>query len=108
MLCALVRGQHCQTLHLMILGQVFRDSDTSYIFCIHQLVNNLPLSEHSLFYLYQDMLLIVHCVLVQFLMNIFFIPTSLRGEEQQLFISHVKPHHGVSKDTISRWIRSVM
>ena len=34
--------------------------------------------------------------------------SSLRGEEQQLFISYANPHHGVSRDTISRWIRTVM
>lgn len=32
----------------------------------------------------------------------------LRGTETKLFLSHKKPHHPVSKDTISRWIRSVM
>ena len=34
--------------------------------------------------------------------------SSLGGKEQQLFISFARPHHGVSKDTISRWIRSVL
>ena len=33
---------------------------------------------------------------------------SLRGVENKLFISYVKPHKAVSKDTISRWIRTVM
>ena len=32
MLCALVTGQRCQTLHLMNLGRVRRPPDTSYIF----------------------------------------------------------------------------
>ena len=31
----------------------------------------------------------------------------LRGTETKLFLSHVKPHHRASKDTVSRWIRSV-
>ena len=34
--------------------------------------------------------------------------SALRGDEQQLFISYAKPHHGVSKATISRWIGTVM
>ena len=38
MLCALVTGQRCQTLHLMNLGKVRKNPDTSYIFCIDQLV----------------------------------------------------------------------
>ena len=32
----------------------------------------------------------------------------LRGSETQLFVSYVKPHRGVTKDTIARWIRTVM
>ena len=34
--------------------------------------------------------------------------SSLRGNEQQLFISFVKPHTAVSRSTISRWIKTVM
>ena len=34
--------------------------------------------------------------------------SSLLGEEQQLFISYAKPHHGVCRDTILRWIRTGM
>lgn len=32
----------------------------------------------------------------------------LRGKENQLFVSYIKPHGAVSKDTIARWIRTVM
>ena len=32
----------------------------------------------------------------------------LRGQEIRLFISCVAPYKGVSKDTISRWIRTIM
>ena len=32
----------------------------------------------------------------------------MRGTETKLFLSHAKPHHRASRDTISRWIRSVM
>ena len=32
----------------------------------------------------------------------------LRGTETKLFLSHAKPHHRASRDTISRWIHSVM
>lgn len=33
---------------------------------------------------------------------------SLRGAEKKLLISHTKPHHRISRETISRWIRTVM
>ena len=32
----------------------------------------------------------------------------LRGNETKLFLSHAKPHHRASRDTISSWIPSVM
>lgn len=38
MLCALVTCQCCQTLHPMNFGQVCRNPDMSYIFCITQIV----------------------------------------------------------------------
>ena len=33
---------------------------------------------------------------------------SLRNHEQRLFISYIQPHHKVSRDTISRWAKSVL
>ena len=32
----------------------------------------------------------------------------MRGSESKLFISYVRPHHAVSKDTIAGWVRTVM
>ncbi|KAK2558650.1 hypothetical protein P5673_018844, partial [Acropora cervicornis] len=32
----------------------------------------------------------------------------LRGNETKLLLSHAKPHHRASRDTISRWIHSIM
>lgn len=32
----------------------------------------------------------------------------MRNDEQGLFISYIKPHHKVSRDTISRWAKSVL
>ena len=34
--------------------------------------------------------------------------STLRGQETKLFISYIKPHHRVSRNTISRWIRETM
>ena len=78
----------------MNLGQLRRNPDTSYLFCIDQIVKK---SENSPFYLYLDSLLMVSYVLQQFLVNILIVPPH-----------YAKPHRGVSKDTISRWIRTVM
>ena len=80
----------------------------SYIFCIDQLVKQSapgraqPVSLIPRFV--ADSTLCVATVLDEYIVR----TSSLWGEEQQLFISHVKLHHGVSKDTILRWIRTVM
>ena len=34
--------------------------------------------------------------------------STIRKDETSLFVSYVKPHRAVSKDTISRWLRTVM
>ena len=108
MLSALVMGQRCQTLHLMNLGQVRRHPDTSYIFAIDQLVKqSAPGRAQPVLRLPRfvaDSTLCVATVLDEYIVR----TSSLRGEEQQLFISYAKPHHRVSKDTISRWIKTVM
>ena len=107
MLCALVRGQHCQTLHFMNLGQVRRNHKTSHIFCIDQIVKqSTPSREQPILLrprVVADSMLCVATVLDQHIDR----TSSLQGEEQQLFGSYAQPHHGVSKDTISRWIKTV-
>ena len=74
MLCALVTGQRCQTLHLMNLGQARKNPDSSYIYCIDQLVKQSALAENSPFCLYLDSLQIASYVLQQFLMNTLIVP----------------------------------
>ena len=107
MLCALVRGQHCQTLHFMNLGQVRGNPKTSHIFCIDQIVKqSTPSREQPILLrprVVADSMLCVAKVLDQHIDR----TSSLQGEEQQLFGSYAQPHHGVSKDTISRWIKTV-
>ena len=107
MLCALVRGQHCQTLHFMNLGQVHRNPKTSHIFCIDQIVKqSTPSREQPILLrprVVADSMLCVATVLDQHIDR----TSSLQGEEQQVFGSYAQPHHGVSKDTISRWIKTV-
>ena len=108
MLCALVGGQHCQTFHLMNLGQERRNPKTSHIFCIDQIVKqSTPSREQPILLrpkVVADSMLCVATVLDQHIDR----TSSLQGEEQQLFGSYVQPHQGVSKDTISRWIKTVM
>ena len=34
--------------------------------------------------------------------------SQLRGEQLQLFVSFVKPHKVVAKDTVARWVKSIL
>lgn len=90
------------------LGATAQEPDTSYIFCIDQLVKqSAPGREQPVLFtprFVADSKLCIATVLDEYIDR----TSSLRGEEQQLFISYAKPHHGVSKATISRRIRTVM
>ena len=91
----------------MNLGQVRRNPKTSHIFCIDQIVKqSTPSREQPILLrprVIADSMLCVATVLDQHIDR----TSSLQGEEQQLFGSYAQPHHGVSKDTISRWIKTV-
>ena len=91
----------------MNLGQVRRNPKTSHIFCIDQIVKqSTPSREQPILLrprVVADSMLCVAKVLDQHIDR----TSSLQGEEQQLFGSYAQPHHGVSKDTISRWIKTV-
>ena len=83
MLCALVTGQRCQTLHLMNLGQVRKNPESSYLFfCIDQLVKqSAPGREQPVLLIPRfvaDSKLRVATVLDEYIDH----NSSLRGEEQ--------------------------
>lgn len=91
----------------MNLGQVRRNPKTSHIFCLDQIVKqSTPSREQPILFrprVVPDSMLCVATVLDQHIDR----TSSLQVEEQQLFGSYAQPHHGVSKDTISRWIKTV-
>ena len=79
----------------MNLGQVRRNPDTSYIFFIDQLVKqSAPGRAQPVLLIPRfvaDSTLCVATVLDECIVR----TSSLQGEEQQLFISYAKPHHGL-------------
>jgi len=108
MLCALVTGQRCQTIHLMNLRNMHIDSNTSYIFYIDQLVKqSAPGREQPILNITRfcsDKRLCVASTLEEYLAR----TAPLRDGENQLFISFIRPYKKISKETISRWIKNVM
>ena len=107
MLCALVTGQRCQSLHLMNLDTMIK-SASSYRFVIHNLVKqSAPGKAQPVLVLPkfdEDERLCVYSVLEEYVQR----TNSIRNNESQLFISFAKPHKKVSKDTIARWTKHVM
>ena len=106
MLLSLLSGQRTQTLQQLCIKDItMRDSDCIIHIStllkhtrpgIHQEPIKLPK--------YNDSKLCVVYTLRCYLEK----TVTLRNSETQLLISFCKPHKGVSSDTVSRWIKSVM
>ena len=108
MLVALVTGQRGQSFHLMNLEYMI-DSTQSVEFSIAEHTKtSRPGARQTVLVLpaYPDDIRI--CV-VSTLRAYLSRTNDLRlGEDKQLFISFVKPHKPVSRDTISRWVKGTL
>ena len=100
MLCALVTGQRCQSLHLMNLEQLFMGPEFCK-FVINDIVKQSApgrTQPELVIPIFQaEPKLCVYTCLCEYIKR----TKPLRGEETRLFISYVKPHKWVSKDTIA-------
>ena len=107
MLLALLTGQRCQTLHAITLNEMTLSASKCVIAVKSLLKTSRPNHRLSPIELraYSENANI--CV-VSYLKSYLKLTHSVRGECQKLFISYVKPHRAVSKDTISRWIKDVL
>ena len=107
MLCALVTGQRCQSLHLMNLEQLFMGPEFCK-FVINDIVKQSApgrTQPELVIPIFQvEPKLCVYTCLCEYIKR----TKPLRGEETRLFISYIKPHKWVSKDTIARWVKIVM
>ena len=100
MLLLLVTGQRGQSIHLLNIVTMHL-SDTS---CVFNLTSHTktskpgqPASAITIQEFKQD-------CRIEYLKR----TDTIRGNEQQLFTSFVKPHKSVSRDTISRWTKVVL
>ena len=106
MLLALITGQICQTLHLLDLKDLHVTGD-GVKFVINSLVKQSRLGctqpiLNLISYPHNIKLCIVS-VLREYLVR-----TRSCRSSSKLFISFVKPHKPVSKDTVARWIKCTM
>ena len=107
MLIALVSAQRTQSIHLLDLHFMKLSTDAMEFVIPGHIKQSRP------GYKVQPVLLKAypidrHLCVVTHLKEYIERTKSRRSVESRLFISYVKPHKGVSKDTISRWIRTVM
>lgn len=107
MLVSLVSGQRGQSIQLLDIN-CMSQTDTTCTFVITQNVKqSRPGTKQPVIMLEAypiDERLCVVTLLKEYLGR----TTSLRGKHSQLFISYVKPYSPVSRDTISRWEKTIM
>lgn len=107
MLIALVSAQRGQSLHMLDI-QFMKEGDTFFEFTLPEHIKQsrpgYKVPSVLLRAYPEDPTLCVFTHLKEYLQK----TKLLRGTETKLLLSHVKPHHRASRDTISRWIRCVM
>lgn len=107
MLSALLSGHRHQTLYFLDLRNL-RNSKASVKFSIGDVLKHSRAGKHQAELVFPgyppDRRLCVRTVFMEYISR----TESLREGTHRVFISYVKPHGPVSKDTISRWIKSVM
>ena len=105
-LILLVSGQRGQTIHLLNISNM-RVSADGYTFLFSKLLKQTrPGSPKPTVTLtaFRDSRLRVVTTLEEYISR----TESLRGSESQLFVSYSKPHKALSRDTISRWVKTVL
>jgi len=107
MLISITTAQRLQTLHMLNIG-LMEIQNSAVVFSFDKPMKQSnprnairPLILEA--YL-PDKALCVYNVLLEYISR----TESIRGVEQQLLVSYQKPYKKVSRDTISRWIRTVM
>ena len=107
MLVALVSGQRMQSIHLLDLQLMKTGTDmVEFAFPTHIKQSRpgykTPSLQLKAYPADPGLCVVTH--LREYLVR----TQELRGSESKLLISYVRPHHAVSKDTIARWVRTVM
>ena len=108
MLLAILTGQRCQTLHLLKIPHIQITNDAC-VFYIVDLVKQSKPGKHippiTLQAYTKDRSLCVVTCLRRYLE----VTQSLRhSSDDGLFISYLKPHKTVTRETLSRWLKSVL
>ncbi|MES9881878.1 MAG: tyrosine-type recombinase/integrase [Sedimenticola sp.] len=107
MLLALVLAGRSQSLHLLCIDNMRKESSSYTLFYSGLLKQSKPgksIPCVELCAYAADKSICVYTMLTEYLKR----TMSLRGDINSLFISYIKPFGRVSKATVSRWIKTVM
>ena len=106
-LLMLLSGQRIQTIHLLDIRYMTL-TESSCSFSISKPVKQTRPGTHVHDLVFQAYFKDPGPCIVECLQEYVIRTKHRRGEETQLLISFVKPHKAVSKDTIARWVKSVL
>ena len=104
-LIALCTGQRCQSIHFMDIA-CMTVTKTTYSFVIKELVKtSKPGKDQPVLILpyFDNVKLCVATTLNEYIKR-----TKILRNSTKLFVSYCKPHEPVGKDTISRWVRTML
>lgn len=100
MLFLLLTAQRCQTLHLIELEDISFQPNSVTIFPTHMLKQTKPsFGQHCLDKIWKQ-LQTIYCQFDR--------TNPLRESNRKLLISTQRPHHAVSSQTVSRWVKNIM
>jgi integrase len=106
-LLCLLTGQRCQTIHKININFIQFMADRCII-TIREVLKHTKAGKHQ-----APLELCAYpndkriCVL-EYLQEYIKRTATLRGDEKQLLVSFVKPHKAVTKDSIARWVKSIL
>ena len=106
-LLMLLSGQRIQTIHMLDIRYMTL-MESSCSFSISKPVKQTRPGTHVTDLVFQAYLTDPRLCIVKCIQEYVSRTQPLRGDETQLLISFVKPHKAVSKDTIGRWVKSVL
>ena len=105
-LLLLLSGQRLQTLHVIKLSNIKITATDCVIYIDRLLKTSSPTAHTNVlrFEFYES----VNLCVIRHLQKYIELSSFRRGSCDQLFISYTKPYGAISKDTISRWVKTVL
>lgn len=105
-LLALLSGQRCQTIHTIKTSNINFSEDTVIIIIDDIIKQSRPGTANPVleFDLYKDnpSICVVECL------KAYLLRTERLRTSEELFVSYIKPHKPIGKDSLSRWVKMIL